>query len=161
MKKIPLTQGKFAIVDDEDFERLSNHKWHSHRHGALWYAGRNVCVSGHWLYLHMHRDILNLQKGDGIMVDHINRNGLDNQKSNLRITNKSINSLNRKKHINSIYRGIFWNEQKRRWVAQIGVRGKKVHCGYYLDPVSAAVAYDVASVKYFGLDAVLNFPEVL
>lgn len=92
MKRILLTQGKYALVDDADFEYLNQWKWCAHKIGSIYYVKR-----GHnwnkkkkcWNeILSMHRVILGLSKGDGICTDHINGNGLDNRHCNLRACTK-------------------------------------------------------------------------
>ena len=95
MKKIELTQGKFALVDDEDFEWLNQWKWYANHLGYTWYVVRSVRYDNEVKAILMHRSILNAKIGEEI--DHINHNGLDNRKKNLRICTRSQNNMNRNK----------------------------------------------------------------
>lgn len=98
-REMPLTKGQIAIVDAEDFERLSQWKWSARNcgNGSEWYALRGSTRNGKHEEFYMHRQILGLVKGDGLEIDHINRNGLDNRKENLRIVSRKDNCANRRK----------------------------------------------------------------
>jgi len=158
-REIPLTQGKVAIVDDEDYQRVSEHKWCANKSRYLFYATRSAICNGKKITLLMHRFILNLAYGDKTIVDHINQDSLDNRKSNLRIATTWLNSYNCKmqRHNTSGYRGVT-KYKNNRWEAYIKVGGEQKHCGYYSTPVEAALAHDVASLLAFGNDAMINFP---
>lgn len=164
VKHIPLQKGKFTIVDVDDYEWLVKHKWYFRKDYYTFYASRTIYPGGrkgkHYT-VQMHREILGLVPGDGIMVDHINRNGLDNRKENLRIAEGSINQYNCKirKDNSSGYRGIVWSRYWQRWQARISIKGIRVFCGWHPDPISAAMAYDKAAILYRGNNAILNFPE--
>lgn len=159
MMKIPLTQSKFALVDDEDYEWLSQWKWCPHKNGHATYAHRNLKIGDHWGVILMHREIMKLQPGDGIIIDHIDRNSLNNQKSNLRVSNKSQNAINSRLNCNnsSGYRGVFLDRRDGKWYSQIRVNYKKIHGGRFEDKVSAALSYDKLAIKHYGKDAFLNF----
>lgn len=151
MKKIPLTQGKFALVDDEDFDRVSKLKWHTKPVYGGWYAATWV---GRGERLLMHRFIV-----PGVFrLDHKNKDGLDNQKENLRPATRSQYQANRRKLTlaESDFKGVSRNRSK--WRAMIGVEGKRFHLGNFDDEISAAHAYDEAAIKSFGEFARLNFP---
>ena len=103
--------------------------------------------------------MLGLSRGDGIIPDHKNRNGLDNRKDNLHIANNSINGHNRRRQVNNTsgYRGVTWHKKDKKWRANIQVNGKTIYCGNYSDVLLAAKAYDSAAIRYFGENAVVNF----
>jgi hypothetical protein len=162
MKEIKLTQGKVAIVDDEDYERLVQHKWSLNKSKGYLYAARRDRIDEVSILLKMHRDILGLTYKDENIVDHINRNGLDNRKDNLRLVNKSINGYNCKTYNNnpSGYRGV--TKRKTKWRSAIRINGKLKHLGTFSNIRDAAIAYDSAVIIHRVKNAPLNFPlEVL
>lgn len=125
MKLIPLTQGKFEKVDDEDFEKVSKFKWCADKHkgGMRWYAQRRIGKATQRL----HQFILPNVKE----VDHKDRDGLNNQKTNLRPSSRSQNNFNRppRKH-SSKYKGVFWNTQSGKRAAKTSINGKHIHLGF-------------------------------
>ena len=135
-KLIPLTQGKFAIVDDE-FERLNRYKWYAIHDGNNWYASRSVDNR----QLKMHHVIIG-KPSKPLVVDHINRNGLDNRKGNLRITTVSKNGFNRKEFTLGVYRN------KGGWVAMFKFKGKKVYLGRFKSFAEAREAYNQARKEF-------------
>lgn len=145
MKEIVLTQGKVALVDDEDFERLSQWKWHFTKLG---YAVRH-----HGVY--MHREILGVPKGT--YVDHVNGFRLDNRKANLRACTNSQNMRNRPKTVRnkSGYKGVFVAQQGK-WGACIQIDGRQKHLGFHDTREQAAEAYNKAALELHGEFAVLN-----
>ena len=157
-REISLTQGMIAIVDDEDYERLSQHKWYAHKNKYTIYVHRR---EGKGPTISMHREVLGLMFGDGKRIDHWNRNGLDNRKQNLRLVTNSQNMINCRlqRHNTSGYRGVGWLSREGKWGASIHINRKKKYCGVYNDKISAAKAFDRAAIKYRGDDAVLNFPR--
>lgn len=153
MKQILLSQGKFTIVDDEDFEKASEFKWYCLKDGNNFYAVRNAKPRGTiWL----HRFLKNCPNGK--YIDHVNRNGLDNRKSNLRICTKKQNLVNTFTHKNnkSGYKGVSWAKQRNRWLAHITKDGKGITLGYFKDKKEAAIAYNKAAIFHHGDFAVLN-----
>jgi hypothetical protein len=160
MKEIPLTGGYTAIVDDEDFERVSQFKWFAEDHRHTMYAKRNVRrEDGGWTSERLHRFILG--PPDGIAVDHIDRNGLNNRRENLRIATASENQHNRGKAVNNTsgYIGVSWHKKSGKWQAMIKVNGGAKHLGLFACPVAAAKARDKAAIELHGEFASLNFPD--
>ncbi len=159
MKRIPLTQGKFALVDDVDFEKLSKYKWHAAKHRNTYYA-RRKCKSMNYP-VRMHREIMGLIYKDGKQTDHRDGNGLNNQKYNLRICSNAENARNAVKQANNTsgYKGVTWNKPSKKWMAQIESGGKDYNLGRFIDKTEAAKAYDAKAKELFGEFAWLNFPE--
>jgi DNA polymerase-1 len=160
--RIRLTQGKYAIVDPDDYRRLSKYKWHASRRGGAFYA---VCagtiIGGKRRRLHMHRAVLNVP--DEMLVDHINHNRSDNRKANLRPASLAQNNQNRTKYghgtCSSKYKGVCWHRSMRSWEAQIRADGRSISLGYFHNEVRAARAYDRAAKRYHREFAALNFPK--
>ncbi len=151
MKKIPLTQGKFAIVDDADFEKLSQHKWYF-EHG---YARRDYQINNKKFRVYMHRVI---EGSFALHTDHINGDSLDNRRDNLRPCTASKNLMNRKKSPlkSSQYKGVRFFKRDGNWSSQIMKSRKSTHLGYFNSEVAAAEAYNAAAIKYFGEFARIN-----
>lgn len=156
MKKIPLTQGKFAIIDDEDFELVSQYKWRVCCRKNQKYAATEI--NNHKVY--MHRLILGI---NGVQeIDHINGNGLNNCRKNLRHCSRSQNNMNRHKSWGtSEYKGVSWYKQRKKWRAIIKYNKKYKHLGYFDSEIEAAKVYDNAALEHFGKFAQLNFPKVV
>jgi len=158
MKKIPLTQGKYALVDDEEYKLLSKFKWHYGQYGNTGYAKRIIWDKENKKskIVRMHHFILPLQKG--LMVDHINGNGIDNRKQNLRLVTKAQNMMNKKapKNNTSGFKGVAWHKQNNRWRAYLTVHGKQISLGLYDTKKEAAKAWNLAARAYFGEYALLN-----
>lgn len=151
MKKIPLTQGLFATVSDEDYDDLIRFKWCAGKYSKKWYAVRRV---GEGKNILMHRYLLNAP--EGVCVDHRNGDGLDNVRDNIRLASHVLNNHNTRRSGTSTYKGVSWNKEKSKWAAQ--VRRSKVHkhLGYFSDEKDAAQAYNAAALSLYGSDAVLN-----
>jgi hypothetical protein len=154
-RRIPLTQGKFAIVDPEDYELLSQHKWHAAKQGSTYYALRKHAGK----HIGMHRQITNAPKG--LVCDHINHNGLNNTKLNLRICTQSQNACNQRTRRNksSKYKGTHWHKRDKKWHARIKANGRRYFLGYFNNEIDAAKAYDRAAKKHHREFACLNFPD--
>ncbi len=161
MKKIKLTQGKYALVDDEDYEFLNQWKWIADKGYNTYYATRREQVDNKSVHIKMHRLIMDTKSGE--MVDHINRNGLDNRKENLRNCNKQQNRMNSigNKNSSSIYKGITFRKSHNKWEARIQINNKLIYLGLYSNKKSAAKMYDYMADKHFKDFAVLNFPNKL
>jgi hypothetical protein len=164
-RRIKLTQGKFAIVDPEDYVWLSQYKWYARKSGQVYYAGRSFNISGKKFNPQMHRLIMEHviaseakqsknavrttqyavrnKLPDNLLIDHINNNGLDNRKINLRIVTQRQNCWNSRAKFasrSSRYKGVSWCSRMRKWVSKIK-------------------AYDTAAKRHRGAYAYLNFPQ--
>ena len=151
MKEIILTQGMVALVDNTDYKWLTKWKWYAWKHGNMWYAKRNIQTPEKWVSIMMHREILGLKLGDGLIVDHTNRNGLDNRQENLRIVSVADNQHNHggHKHNTSGYNGVSWHKRDRKFAAYIGVDGVQMRLGYYLNIEDAVKARAQAEEMYW------------
>ena len=149
-KIIPLTQGKFTLVDDEDFEYLNQWKWSYDGRYAERNVGGKIC--------RMHRVIIHTP--DGMDTDHINLNKLDNRKENLRVCSRSENKMNIKKQANNTsgYKGVDFQKYCKKWRARMQIRDINYNLGDFDSPVEAARAYDEFAKKNCGEFAKLNFP---
>lgn len=146
MKLITLTKGKVAMVDDEDFEMLSQWKWCF----GDGYAARSIRVGLNQKHVKMHRVIANTPKG--MHTDHINGDGLDNRKENLRICTNAENLRNQGKQSNNTsgFKRVGWDKRNRKWAAYIRLNYKKIHLGLFPTPELAHAAYCEAAIKYHG-----------
>jgi hypothetical protein len=189
-RRIPLTQGYFALIDPADYPALSRYNWRLCRTKGknTLYAERSIRLpNGKYSRILMHREVLSLPKGevmentplasstknqilktknyhrdysDGYVIDHINRNGLDNRRANLRLATVAQNAWNSKKrNSHSGYKGVCYDKVKQRWRAAIVNHGRRIHLGYFEDKIAAAKAYDEVAKKYCGQFALLNFPD--
>lgn len=152
MRKIQLSQGKYAFVDDKNYKKLSKYKWHAQKFGKYWYATRTEVVL-------MHRQIMGLKKGNPLLVDHKDRDGLNNQKKNLRSCTKSQHQHTQKRKGTGVskYRGVSWNKKRKRWQAKIQFQGKTIMIGSFKNEKQAALAYDNKAKELFNEFAFSNF----
>lgn len=157
-KQIQLSEGKIALVDDEDFERINAHKWHANKYrNGRFYAVRHGVMGLFRKTLLMHREILGFPSG--METDHINGDPLDNRKSNLRICTTAENQRNRGKQTNNAsgFKGVIWSDTQKEWVAHIKVDRKKIYLGHFQTAEDAARAYDRAALERHGEFAKTNF----
>ncbi len=149
-------------LDDVDAP-LAEHKWFAMRAGRTFYAARNVSLGGgRWRLVLAHRAVLGLERGDRTRADHINGDGLDNRRANLRVATAQQNMHNRTRtHIGatSMYRGVHWNVNAKRWQSRIACDGKQRHLGYFRDELEAARAYDIAGVARDAEHFTPNIPD--
>lgn len=158
MKTIPLTRGQVAIVDDEDYSRLSHFYWQADKRKYGWYVKtRIIKPDGKSQSVYMHRMVLSIEHVDRkTAVDHIDHNGLNNQKENLRLCSNSENLMNmRPRKGASKYKGVYRDESNIKWVAQIR-EGKGLALGTYSNEDDAARAYNIAAKELFGEFAFYN-----
>jgi hypothetical protein len=153
VKEIPLSQGKVALVDDEDYERVVCFNWCASKARDTYYAVRGVRVNGKKRLQLMHRLLLRLVPGDTRQGDHRNGNGLDNRRScNLRIGTHSQNQHNKSKtsRNTSGFKRVSYSKERRKWEVQIGINGKAIHLGRFPSAETAFNAYVEAAQKYHG-----------
>jgi hypothetical protein len=168
-RRIPLTQGRFALIDPADYLHLSRYKWRLCRTRGknTFYAERSIRLpNGRYSRILMHREVLSLSKGELIhaaedcVIDHINGNGLDNRRANLRLATVAQNAWNSKKrNSRSGYKGVWFAADKGLWRAAIVYHGRRIHLGYFKNKIAAAKAYDAAARKYYGEFAKPNFSK--
>ena len=155
MKKIKLTRNKYALVDDNLFDYLNQWKWYAKSSKWGYYAVREQHISGSGKKeikerIRMHRLIMNPPKNK--QIDHINHNGLDNRKENLRIVTNSQNAMNCRNRSDNTsgYKGITWDKSKNKWQAQIIVNQKNIHLGRYSNIQGAWLARRWGERLYHG-----------
>ncbi len=153
---IPLTQGKFAIVDAADYDWLSQWKWYASKGHNTWYAARRFSDTGKTTF--MHRLITGAPAG--LLVDHINRNGLNNTRKNIRQCTHTQNMRNKgpARNSSSKYKGVKRNKANKKFKAAITCDGKRHYLGTFKDEIEAAKAYDKKAKQLFAEFAYLNFP---
>ena len=157
MKQVRIARNNFALVDDDEYEKIAKRKWYMHKTEKINYA-RCKMERG---FQYMHRMVTKAKRGE--YVDHINQNGLDNRKSNLRICTKSQNGCNRGKDKDNTsgYKGVTYitsrHKRRKRWRAQIVTNKKLICIGYYFTKKEAAIAYDNSAKKYHKEFAKTNF----
>ncbi len=161
MKLIPLKHGKFAMVDDENFDELNKYKWYCSKRTKR--ANTEYAVRGVWLGKDksmgkelMHRKILSITDRK-IHADHIDHNGLNNQKSNLRTCTATENLRNKLsvKNGSSKYKGVYHHKKRNYWVSAIVVNKKSIQKIFQTE-LEAALHYNIMALKYFKEFANLN-----
>lgn len=154
MKTIPLSQGKYAIVDDEDFPAVSRFKWSAVKDKMTFYAHRQFKIDGRRKVVKMHSFIL----GCSDLVDHKDGDGLNNRRCNLRLCTPHQNGTNRRKQLNtsSRFKGVAKIDRDGGYSCTIGKDGKKFWIGTFKSEEDAAIAYNVAAQLFFGEFARLN-----
>lgn len=167
MIKVNLPNGKETIIDESDLDLVKANVYTRFSHG-VWYVEKSLLLPGG--HIGLHRLILGRKIGRKLesfeYVDHINGNGLDNRRSNLRISSNRENRCNSKKYKlvrgrppTSIYKGVYLDKTRKCWVAKIKVNQKNLHLGRFKNETEAAKVYDTAAKIAFGEFARLNFPD--
>ena len=159
MTTIPLTKGQVGFIDDQDAEVINRHKWTAvnSSHDKTFYAHRSVKVDGKWKHLRLHRFLLNAPKNK--KVDHIDGNGLNNVRSNLRLCTHAQNLMNMRCHNKHGLKGIAFIAKRkglRKWLSKIHINGKLKTIGIFETKIQAAKAYNEMARKHFGEFARLN-----
>lgn len=159
-RKIYLDEGKWTILDTQDYYRYACFKWCIGGDKDNLYAVRGQ-LNGpvDMKMVRLHRLIMAAPKG--LLVDHHNGDSLDNRRANLRLATNSQNQFNRRKRENttSRFKGVYFHKVHRKWAAQITIRGKRIFLGYFHSEIKAARTYDKTARKYHKEFARLNFPE--
>ena len=156
-RRIKLTQGKFAIVDAEDYPKLAENDWQYYENKSKNCYAVRVEVRK---IAYMHRVIMNAPAG--YFVDHRNQHGLDNRKSNLRLATPAENTHNKRKTrspVSSKYKGVSLRKNENKWIAHIDYQGRRIHLGSFTNETEAAKGYDKAAKEYFKEFASPNFEK--
>jgi hypothetical protein len=155
-----LTQGLETVFDLPDLAVVSPHRWCAHRNHRNVYPATNVKLpNGKRRMVYLHKMFF---PGSDVIVDHVNLDGLDNRRENLRVCTQSENLRNRRLNRRSKtgLKGVSWHCGSRKYEANIRVNGRQTRLGYFSDPIAAARAYDDAARKYHGEFARVNFPAL-
>lgn len=152
---LPVSRWTVTWLDDDDYTRAKDFHWHKSRRG---YVAGTVLEDGVRKRVYLHRWLLNAQPGQ--IVDHIDRDPLNNCRSNLRLATRSQNQANRRRNTTSRsgFKGVSWHKGRGKWVARIQVQGQRLHLGYFDTSLEAAYMYDAYAQTYFGEYARTNLP---
>lgn len=153
---IRLTQGKFAVIDEEDYERINQYNWWVYKGKYTDYAVGSVIIDGMRRVIRMHQFVIS---GSFSEVDHMNSNGLHNYKSNLRGATKSQNMMNQQVQLrnkSSKHKGVSWNKGIDRFTSYITHNRKRMHIGCFDNEDEAALSYNAKAIELFGEFARLN-----
>jgi hypothetical protein len=159
-RRINLEEGRWTLLDKEDYYRYNKFNWYIGGHGGKLYAMRTIIAGEDEITtMRMNREIM--KAPDDRVVDHRNGDSLDNRRDNLRIATQAENMQNRRKRKNttSRYIGVWFTKEYKKWESRIRHQGKKIYLGKFRNEIDAARAYDAAAKKYHGEFARLNFPD--
>jgi hypothetical protein len=163
LKSIPLTNGWAAFVDDEDYERLATMAWYARQESHTTYVSGYAPSSGYGKgdYSRVLLHAFLMSPPSGLEVDHIDGDGLNNQRGNLRIVTHQQNMLNRRMQRNnrSGFRGVHFLSRTQTWRVGLKINGTLIHRYGFVTPEEAAHTYDELARHYHGAFARLNFPE--
>jgi hypothetical protein len=156
--QVTLTRGKVATIDDGDLPLVSEYRWWARKSLNTWYAFGNKRGNSRER-ISMHRLIMGAI--DGESVDHIDGDGLNNQRENLRRCTQAENMRNTRLRIDNQtgYRGVCYEKRRNLYIASISIDRRRISLGYFPDPINAARAYDQSAREHHGEYASLNFPD--
>lgn len=163
MKEIHLTQNKTTLIDDEDYQLVSQFKWrtlgYTTQFGKTFYAITTIIKHNKRTTILMHRLILNAKSHE--IIDHADLDGLNNQRYNIRKCSNSQNNMNSRsrKGTSSQFKGISWHKRNRKWQAAIKLYGKQYYLGLFNSEIEAARKFDEFATQLYGKFARLNFPN--
>lgn len=159
--RLKLSQDRVALIDKADYPLVRDLTWHCHRvptrrGGDMWYVAAHIPGADNKVLMH---NVI-MQPPPEMVVDHVNFNGLDNRRANLRLATRSQNTAHaRSRHGSSEYRGVSWDDSRKMWKASIKRGGRPVSLGVFHSEEEAARAYDAAALAHYGGFALLNHPE--
>jgi hypothetical protein len=159
--EMQLSQGMTCLVDAADYDLVKMHRWYYHKSKSnSGYVKTNITNNGKCTKLLMHSLIMNFPEKP-LEIDHINLNGCDNRRSNLRICTHQQNNLNKTKHKNNTsgFKGVTYFKRDNKFAARIMFNKKSIHLGYFDTAAEAAKAYDAKAIELYGEFKVLNFPQ--
>ena len=159
-RKIQLSKYHYAIVDAEDYQKVTAYSWHLRKGTTTSYAAHSLTNGKKQKRKNLYMHDLILNTPPGYFADHINHNGLDNRKQNLRAASPANNAQNRRKFSSpsrSKYKGVDFVKSQNAWRARITVNNKRIHLGYFTSEINAAKAYDQAATKHHKNFAYTNF----
>jgi hypothetical protein len=157
---IPLTRNKVAIIDSSDYDLVAGYHWYTNVGNTTFYAVSFARrLDGSPQHLRMHRILMNAP--DDLQVDHIDGNGLNNSRCNLRLATRAENTHNQRirEGTSSRYKGVVLEKRYGRWMARVGFNGIQYYLGMFGSEEDAARAYDQKALELFGEFAKLNFPN--
>ena len=151
-----------TLIDIIDFKIVSQYRWHCIVKSNTSYARTHIYNPPNVIHhsILMHRLLIEIPTNSKLMIDHINGNGLDNRRKNIRLATNIENGRNSKRPRNNAsgFKGVSWVNRDNKWLARIMITGKRLFLGYFDNPEDAAKAYDKAALKYHKNFAQLNFP---
>lgn len=162
MKEIAINSKKYGpktiLFDDEDYDLVCKYTWYLACCKGCYYASTTCMKNNKLTHIRMHRLIMNVDDPN-ILIDHKNHNGLDNQRENLRIANKTTNSANsfKRQNTSSKFKGVYWSKKRNKWIANIQFKDYRKNLGGFIHEIDAAKAYDKKAIELFGQFAKLNF----